>query len=64
MQFTAGDWVSTPTDGRGKVVHTSKLTVFVAFPREGQTDIIGAFLQSQLTKVEPPADEPRLIPHT
>ena len=54
MAFEAGEWVATPKGERGKVIHTSRLTVFVAFPRPGQADIVSAFLESQLTKMEPP----------
>ena len=38
----------------GKVVHISKLTVFVAFAVPGDEDRIDGFLESQLTKVERP----------
>lgn len=54
MGFRPGDWVETKAGERGKVVHASGLTVFVAFPRDGQSDIVGAFLEIQLTKIEPP----------
>jgi hypothetical protein len=54
MDLKAGDWVKTADGDSGKVIHTSQMTVFVAFPREGKTDFIGAFLASQLTKIEPP----------
>ena len=52
----SGDWVATKKGERGKVIHTSRLTVFVAFPREGQSEIVAAFLESDLTKIEPPAE--------
>jgi hypothetical protein len=45
MDLKSGDWVETAKGERGKVVHTSRLTVFVAFPREGQSDIVSAFLE-------------------
>jgi hypothetical protein len=54
MGFQLGEWVETKAGERGKVIHTSRLTVFVAFPREGQPDIVAAFLESQLAKIEPP----------
>jgi hypothetical protein len=56
MGFQSGDWVETAKGERGKVIHTSRLTVFVAFPRTGHPDIVAAFLESQLTKIEPPAE--------
>jgi hypothetical protein len=56
MELKSGDWVATQKGERGKVIHTSRLTVFVAFLREGQTDIIGAFLESDLTKIESPTE--------
>jgi len=56
MDFQPGDFVKTPQGEQGRVVHVSRLTVFVAFPREGQADIVSAFLQSQLAKIDPPAD--------
>jgi len=52
MEFQLGDWVTT-TDGQiGKVSHISDMAVFVAFPNEGMPDSIGAFLASQLTKID------------
>ena len=41
--FEAGEWVETAKSERGKVIHTSRLTVFVAFPRPGRADIVSAF---------------------
>jgi hypothetical protein len=59
MELKVGDWVSAPNGEQGKVVNISKLTVFVAFAREGRedrADTIAAFLESQLTKLELPPD--------
>jgi hypothetical protein len=54
MALKPGDYVITKDGMRGKVVHTSRMTVFVAFPREGREDIIGAFLESDLARVDAP----------
>jgi hypothetical protein len=43
MELKSGNWIATQNGERGKVIHTSRLTVFVAFPREGQTGIMGRF---------------------
>jgi hypothetical protein len=51
MDLKRDDWVKTGTDEVGKVVHISKLTVFVALSDFPQPDRIEAFLESQLTKV-------------
>ena len=56
MGLVRGDIVETPTGDRGKVIHTSRFTVFVAFPRKGEADIVSAFLESQLTKIGKPPD--------
>ena len=54
MKLQAGDYVKTQSGDIGKVVHTSRLTVFVAFPIPDKADLVQAYLESQLTKVEPP----------
>jgi hypothetical protein len=54
MTLQSGDWVKSVTGEVGKVVHTSRLTVFVAFPVPGQPDKLLAILDSQLTKIDPP----------
>jgi len=56
MDFNLGDWVTTADSQSGKVIDTCRSTVFVAFRREGQFDLIVAFLQSQLTKTDPPCE--------
>ena len=54
MTLKPGDWITTSNGQIGKVIHTSRMTVFVAFPNEGKADSIGAFLESQLKKTDPP----------
>ena len=51
MKLQLGDWVKTEKDEVGKVVHISRLTVFVALPNHPKPDRVEAFLESQLTKV-------------
>ena len=59
MELKKDDWVKTKNDEVGKVVHISRLTVFVALNNHPKADRIEAFLESQLTKVggrdQPPA---------
>ena len=54
MRLQRDDWVKTVAGKVGKVVHISKITVFVAFEVPGDEDRIEAFLEGQLTKVERP----------
>jgi hypothetical protein len=54
MELQPGDWVKTKDDEVGKIVHISKLTVFVALPDYPKPDQVKAFLESQLTKVAGP----------
>ena len=54
MELHVGEWVKTESGEVGKVVHFSRLTVFVAIPDPPKPDRVEAFLASQLTKVEPP----------
>ena len=51
MDLKRDDWVKTGTDEVGKVVHISKLTVFVVLTDYPHPDRVEAFLESQLTKV-------------
>jgi preprotein translocase subunit YajC len=51
MELKAGDWVKTKSGEVGKVVHISRLTVFVALNDFPNPDRIEAFLESQLQKV-------------
>ena len=50
MELQVGEWVKTESGEVGKVVHTSRLTVFVAIPDPPKTDRVEAFLESQLTR--------------
>ena len=54
MDLKRDDWVKNEKDELGRVVHTSRLTVFVALAAPPEPDRIEAFLESQLTKVAPP----------
>ena len=48
------DWVKTESGETGKVVHISRLTVFVAHLVPCKEDHIEAYLESQLRKIERP----------
>ena len=50
MELLVGEWVKTESGEVGKVVHTSRLTVFVAIPDLPKPDRVEAFLESQLTR--------------
>jgi len=50
MELLAGEWVKTESGEVGKVVHTSRLTVFIAIPDPPNPDRVEAFLESQLTR--------------
>ena len=54
MELKPGDNVLTLAGEQGTVVHTSRLTVFVAFATQGEIDTIKGYLESQLTKVKRP----------
>ena len=54
MKLQQGDWVRTQSDEIGKVVHISRLKVFVALPNYPKEDRVEAFLESQLKKVAGP----------
>jgi hypothetical protein len=47
-----GDQVRTESGDIGTVVHTSRLTAFVALAMPEQENQVQAFLESQLTKIE------------
>lgn len=51
MELQHDDWVKTELGEIGKVVHISRLTVFVTLTDHPNSDRIEAFLESQLTKV-------------
>lgn len=57
MELQSGDWVRAESGAIGKVIHISRLTVFVAVTVPGKVDRIDAFLESQLTKTERPAGQ-------
>ena len=63
MQLQSGDWVKTESDKVGKVVHISRLTVFVALPVAGKVDRIEAFREAQLTKTKPPGNRSDVFPN-
>ena len=54
MDLRPNDYVKTQSGDVGKLVHISRLTVFVAFPIPGKGDLVQAYLESQLTKVDRP----------
>jgi hypothetical protein len=54
MALQVGDWVRTESGAVGQVVHISRLTVFVSFPEQNKDDTILAYLESQLSKTDPP----------
>jgi hypothetical protein len=49
-----GDYVRTDRDSVGKVVHISRMTVFVRITNPDELERIEAFLESQLTKIDRP----------
>jgi hypothetical protein len=54
QQFGAGEWVRTDSGEVGKVVYTARLTVFVQLEGDPADATVKAFLESQLTRIEPP----------
>jgi hypothetical protein len=54
MLFKPGDIIESPYGACGKVIHTSRNSVFVAFPREDKEDCIGVFSEHQLKKIDSP----------
>jgi hypothetical protein len=56
MELKLNDWVETESGEVGRVVHISRLTVFVAFPIAGRDDLVQGYLESQLTKINQPGD--------
>ena len=52
--ITAGDWVRAETGEIGQVIHIARLTVFVQLEAEPSNSTLKAFLESQLTKIDPP----------
>jgi hypothetical protein len=52
MEVQLGEWVKTDSGGLGKVVHISRLTIFVAIDVLGNKRVY-PFLESQLTRIDP-----------
>ena len=57
QHFNAGEWVRTESGEVGRVVHTARLTVFVQMESDPTEATVKAFLESQLTRIEPPGEE-------
>jgi hypothetical protein len=64
MILQPGDWVKSTTGEIGKVVHSSRLTVFVSVQVPEQPDNLKAILESQLTKIDPPPEPGPPVPKT
>jgi hypothetical protein len=58
MELKRDDWVTTESGEVGKVVHISRLTIFVAHLVPCKEDRIDAYLESQLTKIVRPTNLP------
>ncbi len=54
MELKRDDWVKTESGEVGKVVHITRLTVFVAIMVPCKEDRIEAYLESQLAKIQQP----------
>jgi hypothetical protein len=61
MDLQCGEWVRIDSGEVGRIVYISRLTIFVAFTVPGTNDRIDAFLESQLTRTDPPESERRNI---
>jgi hypothetical protein len=59
MDLHRDEWVRTESGEVGKIVHISRMTVFVLIQVSGEEDRIEAFLESQLTRVERPPNKDR-----
>ena len=55
MELKRDDWVKTESGEVGKIVHISRLTIFVAHLVPCKADRVDAYLESQLTKIERPS---------
>jgi hypothetical protein len=55
MELKRDDWVKTESGETGKIVHISRLTVFVAHLVPCKEDRIDAYRECQLTKIERPS---------
>ena len=58
VELQRGDWVTTDQGQVGRIVHINRLTIFVAFSIPDGDERIDAFLESQLTRTNPPFDRP------
>jgi hypothetical protein len=54
MTLQTGNRVKIQNGEVGKIVHISRLTIFLALPDGPKPDRVEAFLESQLTKTERP----------
>jgi hypothetical protein len=54
MTLQPGDWIRAETGEVGKVVHVTRLSVFVQIEGDSKESTLKAFLQSQLTRIDPP----------
>lgn len=65
MNLQPGDWVRTESGEVGTVVHAHRLSVFVRLQGEQTPENVKAFLESELTRIDPP-QEPcgPTTPHT
>jgi hypothetical protein len=52
MELQRDDWVKTESGETGKIVHISRLTIFVAIMVPCKEDRVEAFLEGQLTKIK------------
>ena len=59
MELKRDDWVKTESGEVGKVVHISRLAIFVAHLVPCKVDRMDAYLESQLTKIEQPGNPVR-----
>jgi hypothetical protein len=57
MELKRDDWVKTASGEMGKVVHNSRLTIFVAHLVPCKEDRIEAYLENQLTKMPRPGTQ-------
>jgi hypothetical protein len=59
MDLQPGDWIQTDTGLKGRIVHLSRMSAFVEVDVEFQGgNQILPFLISELTKIDPPPEEP------
>jgi hypothetical protein len=56
MNFQPGDWVRTESDEVGTVIHIARLSVFVRLDGQEKPENVRAFLESELTRIDPPQE--------